>query len=113
MLLLPNPFHSLQAQQTTVTIKVSGPKIGPLSYASSSLTSISQSALKITSTAYSSGIARFTIPVSGQYKVKVSSANYLPLEKGITVSSISVYVRKMKTMMNLLPNRPVDDQVFC
>lgn len=72
------------AQETTVTIKVTGAKKEPLPFATITLISYPDSTLRITKTADSSGVARFNTVGFAQYTVRITAVNYLPVEKGIT-----------------------------
>lgn len=74
------------AQQTLVTFKIINAKKEPVSYASVSVTAVNDSSRNFHFVCDSSGVIRFTLPFD-QYRITVSSVNYAPLEKGITVNT--------------------------
>jgi outer membrane receptor protein involved in Fe transport len=79
-------FYSTRAQQTSITIRIVNAKKEPLPFASVSVISVNDSNQYYDKVSDSSGIARFSLPYQ-QYIVSVSSVNYAPFKKGITVKS--------------------------
>jgi len=77
---------NLQAQETNVTFKISNQKREPVSFASVTVISRTDSSQILSKTADSTGLIVFSLS-KGQYQVKISSINYQPIEKGITVTS--------------------------
>ena len=75
------------AQQPNVTFKVLNAKHQPVSFASVTLSKLADTANKQQKVADSSGIAPFSQISPGQYTVRVTSINYEPVEKGITVKA--------------------------
>lgn len=78
---------TLMAQETSITIRATGPKKEPVSFASIRLISYPDSSIRFTKTADSSGMVRFNMVGFGQYNIIITAVNYLPLEKGITTSA--------------------------
>lgn len=76
----------IQAQEISVTIKVVTQKKEAVAFASITVSSRTDSTQIITKVADSSGIASFNLQRNGQYIVYISSINYQPLEKRITIS---------------------------
>ena len=74
------------AQQTNVTIRIINAKKEPLPFASISVVSVRDSTKSWHKVSDSAGIAVFNI-AHEQYLVSVSSVNYVPFQKGITVKS--------------------------
>jgi hypothetical protein len=78
------------SQQSKVTIKVVNQKKEALSFATISVTPASDSTKHIQMVSDSNGIAVFTLSHQ-QYIVNISSVNYIPLQKGISVNSEKVF----------------------
>lgn len=74
------------AQQTNVTIRIINAKKEPLPFASISVVSVRDSTKSWHKVSDSAGIAVFNI-AHEQYFVSVSSVNYVPFQRGITVKS--------------------------
>ncbi len=89
-LLLLNSFLFLsflsQSQEIPVSIKAVNQKKEPLAFATITVTNRTDSTQSIKKIADSSGKALFQLVKDGQYNVRISSINYQPIEKGITVS---------------------------
>ncbi|MEQ1675678.1 MAG: TonB-dependent receptor, partial [Chitinophagaceae bacterium] len=89
LLFISVPAHSQVAQtgeETIITIKIVNQKKEPVPFASVTVTNRSDSTHVITKAADSSGIAKFKLTKRNNYTVSISSINYLPIEKGISVS---------------------------
>jgi iron complex outermembrane recepter protein len=76
----------LKAQQVPITIKITNQKREPLAFATVKVSNRADSINTFTKAADSTGRAIFNLNKGGQYTVKISATNYLPIEKGITVS---------------------------
>ncbi|MEO6612988.1 MAG: TonB-dependent receptor [Chitinophagaceae bacterium] len=76
----------LRAQDIDVTIKVINQKKEPVAFASVTVINRLDSSIIFKKAADSSGITHFGLVRNNQYTVLVSSVNYQPLEKGITVT---------------------------
>jgi iron complex outermembrane recepter protein len=76
----------LKAQQVPITIKITNQKREPLAFATVRVSNRADSINTFTKAADSTGKAIFNLQKGGQYTVKISATNYLPIEKGITVS---------------------------
>src|SRR5436190_8242263 len=85
-----------QAQEISVTFKVANQKREPVSFASITVISRTDSSRIFSRTADSLGLVIFSLP-KGQYQVKVSSINYQPGEKGITVTSTQTFFNFIMT----------------
>ncbi|HEV8079539.1 MAG TPA: TonB-dependent receptor, partial [Chitinophagaceae bacterium] len=87
ILLFAYSFFSGNAYaQTNVTIRVVNAKKEPLSFASIAVTSVKDSTIKFNKVSDSAGSAVFKL-AHEQYIVSVTSINYAPLKKGITVKN--------------------------
>jgi hypothetical protein len=78
--------HSLLAQQLPVTFKVINQKREPVTFASITVTNRLDSTKSEKKVADSSGTARFQLTKDGQYTIQITSVNYQPIEKDITVT---------------------------
>jgi iron complex outermembrane recepter protein len=76
----------LQAQQVSVTIKVTNQKREPLPFSTINIGSRADSLQNFTKSADSTGKAIFNLQKGGQYTIKISAVTYLPIEKGIAIS---------------------------
>ena len=104
---------SAQAQQTVVIIKIVNAKREPLPFASVSVTPVKDSAKTLHKVSDSSGTVTFNL-AHGQYLIVVSSINYAPFQKGITVKSdhpvftfTADVVSKSLQGVNIISSRPV------
>ena len=104
---------SAQAQQTVVIIKIVNAKREPLPFASISVTPVKDSAKTLHKVSDSSGTVTFNL-AHGQYLIAVSSINYAPFQKGITVKSdhpvftfTADIVSKSLQGVNIISSRPV------
>jgi hypothetical protein len=77
---------SLHAQQLPVTFKVINQKREPVTFASITVTNRLDSTKSEKKVADSSGTARFQLTKDAQYTVHITSVNYQPVEKDITIS---------------------------
>jgi iron complex outermembrane recepter protein len=77
---------TLHAQDVPVTFKVINQKKEPVTFATITVINRLDSLQTMKKVADSSGIAKFTLTKGGQYTVKITSVNYQPIEKGITVT---------------------------
>ncbi len=77
---------NLQAQDATVSIKIISAKKEPLPFASVTIRSVKDSSQTFNKVSDSSGLAVFTLQRQ-QYIVDVSSVNYAPFTRGITVKN--------------------------
>jgi hypothetical protein len=77
---------SLSAQLVSVSFKIMNQKREPISFASVLVINRTDTLQTTINTADSVGLVSFRFPV-GQYIVRISSVNYQPVEKGITVSN--------------------------
>jgi len=76
----------LYAQQVNVSFKIVNNKNEPIPFASFSVVKRNDSLQSFKKISDSSGIARFMLEKNIQYIVKITSVNYQPIEKGITVT---------------------------
>jgi hypothetical protein len=102
-----------QAQQTVVAIKIVNAKREPLPFATISVTPVKDSTKALHKVSDSSGTVTFNL-AHGQYVVAVSSVNYTPFQKGITVKSdhpvftfTADIVLKSLQGVNIISSRPV------
>lgn len=72
------------AQQSTVSFRIVNPKNQPVSFATIKVMQMPDSAAQ-EKVADSLGLAQFSLTQNGQYLVRVTSINYQPVEKRITV----------------------------
>ena len=77
---------SVLAQNIALTIKLTNQKKEPLAFTSVKLINRLDSII-ITQVADSNGITLFNLVKEGQYIVKITTINYEPIEKGITVTA--------------------------
>lgn len=82
--LLFSPGFLLAQQQASVTFKIVNSKNQPVSFASITVIAMPDSGMQ-QKVADTTGLAQFSLVQNGQYLVKVSSVNYEPIEKRITV----------------------------
>jgi iron complex outermembrane receptor protein len=75
-----------RAQDIPVTIKIINQKKEPVAFASVTVINRLDSTKTMKKVADSSGITHFELARNNQYTVLVSSVNYQPIEKGITVT---------------------------
>ena len=101
------------AQQTNVTIRVVNAKKEPLPFASVSVTSVKDSTRALHKVSDTTGIVTFNL-AHEQYIVTVSSINYAPFQKGITIKSdhpvftfFADAVSKSLQGVNIVSSRPV------
>lgn len=73
------------AQPSGTSFRVLNNKSQPVSFASITVTPLNDSAARLQKVADTNGIARFMLQ-NGQYLVRITSINYDPLEKNITVN---------------------------
>jgi hypothetical protein len=78
---------SLFSQQINVTLQAVNNKNEPVPYASFTVISRADSTQVQKKAADSSGHARFSLMKDAQFIVRISSTNYQPVEKGITVTA--------------------------
>lgn len=76
----------LQAQNLPVTFRITNAKKEPVAFASVTVTKYNDSLKTITKVADSSGIAKFQLEKRSQYLLRITAVDYLPVEKGITIS---------------------------
>jgi len=81
ILVMSFPLHS---QEIVVTLRVYNQKKEPLSYASIIIINRLDSTTKVGMMADSSGFGSFKLWKNAQYLFRISAANYLTLEKGIS-----------------------------
>ncbi len=74
------------AQQSNVTIKIINAKKEPLAFASVTVTALKDSTTSFQKVSDSIGVTRFNL-ANEQYLVSVSSINYAPFQKGISVKA--------------------------
>jgi hypothetical protein len=88
LLILPVLFFSaiLHAQDIPVSFKLFNQKREPVPFASVTITNRLDSLQVFKKVADSTGTVVFTLKKEGQYTIAVSSVNYQPLEKGITIT---------------------------
>jgi iron complex outermembrane recepter protein len=80
-------FHfNSTAQEATVTIRVQNPKKEPVAFATIQVSARTDSSFSIQKAADSLGKANFRLERGRQYQLRITSANYQPIEKGITVT---------------------------
>src|SRR5215218_9074187 len=77
------------AQQTEVRIKVINSGKEPVPFATLQFSLATDSTQVQQKVSDSTGVARFNAEQGGQYIVRFSSVNYLPIEKGITIKGNS------------------------
>jgi hypothetical protein len=76
----------LTAQTQAITIKITNHKREPLPFASISVINRNDSLGTITKIADSNGMAKFFLEKRNQYTIRISSVDYMPIEKGIIIS---------------------------
>nr|MBP7316483.1 hypothetical protein [Chitinophagaceae bacterium] len=74
------------AQEIQVTISFVNQKKEPVSLATVTLFNRLDSTRTFTKLTDSSGVAQFVLRLNNQYNVNITSINYQPIDKGITVS---------------------------
>ncbi len=74
------------AQDIPVTIKVINQKKDPVGFATITVADRADSTVRFTRSADSTGRAVFSLKKNGLYSVAISSVNYQPVEKGISIS---------------------------
>lgn len=77
----------LFSQEVNVSIKVVNRKNEPVSFASFTVTRRNDTAVRQQNISDSLGIATFKLENNVQYNIRITSVNYLPVEKGITVTT--------------------------
>ena len=104
---------AVPAQHTSVTIKIVNAKKQPLAFASVAVASAKDSNEIFQKVADSSGLAVFSLQYE-QYIVSVSSINYAPFQKGITVKTdnpvftfTATIISKSLKDINIISSRPV------
>ncbi|MEP6926579.1 MAG: outer membrane beta-barrel protein [Ginsengibacter sp.] len=75
------------AQNTRVTIKVTNKQTQPVAYATIKVIPLNDSLHYFERVTDSSGVAIFDLILAYRYKVIVTSVNYSPIQKGITIKS--------------------------
>jgi iron complex outermembrane receptor protein len=75
-----------QAQEVNITFKLVNQKREPVPFATITVVNRKDSLQSIKKSADSSGRAVFRLVKGEQYSIKISSVNYLPIEKGIAVT---------------------------
>ena len=75
------------AQNTAVTIKVINKQTQPVLYATVKVVPVNDSLHYFEKVTDSSGIAIFDLMQANRYKVTVTSVNYSPVQKGITIKN--------------------------
>lgn len=81
-------FDNLSAQDIPTTLRIRNQKNEPVPYATITVVNRADSSKVSEKVADSTGVAKFGLE-KGQYLVRISTVNYLPLEKGITISTRS------------------------
>ncbi len=106
------PFGVI-AQKTNVTIRIINAKKEPLSFATVTVTSVKDSTQIFNMVSDSSGTVVFNL-AHEQYLVAVSSVNYAPFKKGITVKTAHPFftfttdvVSRLLQGINIISSRPV------
>jgi hypothetical protein len=79
-------FSTINAQTTRVTFKINNTKNESLAYATVTVTPVPDTVNKQQRVTDSSGLVSFQLEQGKPYRVQLSSVNYTPLEKGLTVS---------------------------
>ena len=82
----------LKAQQVPLSIKVINQKREPVKFATVTITNRTDSTQIFTKSADSSGKATFNLQKNEQYTIKISAVNYLPFEKGVSISGNQTYI---------------------
>lgn len=81
-------YLSAHAQDpATIRIRITSPKNEPVAYATISVLSVPDTLAKQQKSADSTGVAVFDLVLNHPYLVRISSVDYQPLEKSITVKS--------------------------
>src|SRR5258706_13765163 len=75
-----------RAQKINVSFKATGNKNEAVPFASFTVIKRSDSLQTLQKVSDSSGVVKFSLDNSTQYIVRITSVNYQPLEKGITVN---------------------------
>ena len=76
----------LCAQKVNVSIKVTNKKNEPVPFASFTVIKRNDTLVFQQKNSDSTGIARFMLEKDVQYIIRITSVNYLPLEKGVTAT---------------------------
>ncbi|HET6993638.1 MAG TPA: TonB-dependent receptor [Chitinophagaceae bacterium] len=79
-------LYNSRAQETPVTLKIINQKREPVAFATVAVANRADSTKKDQKVTDSTGVIRFDLLKGNQYIVTISSVNYQPLEKGITVT---------------------------
>lgn len=79
------------SQQVPVNLKIINDKKDPVPYASFTLIKRTDTSVIQKKSADSSGLVRFILQKNDQYIVRISSTNYLPVEKVITITTDHVF----------------------
>jgi hypothetical protein len=74
------------AQEVSVTFKVTNQKKEPVTFATITIVNRLDSLQTTKKVVDSSGIVKFNLKKGGQYVVKITSINYQPIERGITIT---------------------------
>ena len=74
-------------QQTTITIKIHNTSKEPLAYATVQLISVPDTTNQEQKISDTSGVVKFTVTLERPYLVRITSVNYEPLEKAITIKA--------------------------
>ncbi|MGI8582508.1 MAG: outer membrane beta-barrel protein [Chitinophagaceae bacterium] len=105
--------ESAKAQQTDVTIRIINAKRESLPFASVSVTSVKDSSISLNKVSDSTGTVIFNL-AHGQYIISVSSINYAPFQKGLTIKSdrpvftfSADVISKSLQGINILSSKPV------
>lgn len=101
------------AQQTSVTIRIINAKREPIPFASVSLTAVKDSTQSWHKVSDSSGTVIFNL-AHEQYLVSISSVNYAPFQKGITIKTdhpvftfTAEFTSKSLAAVTVTTNRPI------
>ena len=78
-------------EDISITFKVINQKREPLAFATVTVINRADSLQTMKKVADSIGIARFNLTKGGQYIIRISSVNYQPMEKRITVSGNQIF----------------------
>lgn len=79
-------FTQLKAQQTTVRFKITDPKNEPVPFATVVVIAVPDTVHQQTKTTDATGMVSFQLFQSRPYTIKISSVNFQPLEKKITIT---------------------------
>lgn len=96
--------HQSNAQETTVRLKIAGPKNEPVPFATVNTISVSDTNIQQKKVSDSVGLVSFQLQQGRPYLVRISSVNYKPFEKSIIVKGDNSFSFTLQPSANSLGN---------